>query len=246
MAAPTMLKARWDFAGEQADDLPLKKGEIITLVSQHDSGWWKVRARAAQFTVLSSRARRLFLPRLASHHAVRVRVVTCHAYCRVGTLLAARETSRAITSNRSRRHLCPQGGRKSVSPWQRGWQSLGGCRTCVGVCGFGESSHGAACGRWGWGVGRGGFSRWSWRLERIASMQGPRRDCCDSTARAPRKRPPAHVLPHRTHHRDRQEVVHEALPRGVQPPCADAVFLPGPPIFRGSTCPRVEHQQATD
>lgn len=40
------LKARWDFPGEQSDDLPLRKGEVIALVARHDSGWWRVRALA--------------------------------------------------------------------------------------------------------------------------------------------------------------------------------------------------------
>jgi len=54
------LRARWDFAGVEADDLPLKKGDIIELVERTDSGWWRVRPMAGRLTLHFLRALRRF------------------------------------------------------------------------------------------------------------------------------------------------------------------------------------------
>lgn len=42
------LKAKFDFAGSDQEDLPFRRGEILTLISKDEEGWWTAKNRSGE------------------------------------------------------------------------------------------------------------------------------------------------------------------------------------------------------
>jgi hypothetical protein len=50
IAAPPAVTAvaQWDFAGTESDEVPVRKGEVVTVIDESDPDWWLVRNQAGK------------------------------------------------------------------------------------------------------------------------------------------------------------------------------------------------------
>uniref|UniRef100_A0A7S1VDK9 SH3 domain-containing protein n=1 Tax=Sexangularia sp. CB-2014 TaxID=1486929 RepID=A0A7S1VDK9_9EUKA len=50
IAAPPAVTAvaLWDFAGTESDEVPVRKGEVVTVIDESDPDWWMVRNQAGK------------------------------------------------------------------------------------------------------------------------------------------------------------------------------------------------------